>query len=44
MHMEREFPAHSLMRIENQIQAKHIFVDFKKKFVNIIIISIKKML
>jgi hypothetical protein len=31
MHMEREFPGHSLMRIENQIQAKHIFIDFLKK-------------
>ncbi len=32
MHVEQEFPTHSLMRIENQIQAKHIFVDLKKKF------------
>jgi hypothetical protein len=31
MHMEREFPAHSLMKVENQIQAKDIFIDFKKK-------------
>ncbi len=29
MHMEQEFPAHSLMKIENQIQVKHIFIDFK---------------
>jgi hypothetical protein len=42
MHMEREFPAHSLMRIENQIQARHIFIDFKKSFVNMIFFSIKK--
>jgi len=30
MLVEQEFPAHSLMRIENQIQAKHIFIDLKK--------------
>jgi hypothetical protein len=30
MHMEQEFPAHNLMRVENQIQAKHIFIDLKK--------------
>jgi hypothetical protein len=29
MHMEQEFSAHSLMRIENQIQVRHIFIDFK---------------
>jgi len=29
MHLEQEFPAHSLMRIENQIQVRHIFIDFK---------------
>jgi hypothetical protein len=29
MHMEQEFPAHSLMKIEIQIQIKHIFIDFK---------------
>jgi hypothetical protein len=42
MHMEREFPAHSLMRIENQIQARHIFIDLKKYFVNIIFFQLKK--
>jgi len=44
MQVKQELPAHSLMGIENQIQAKHIFVDLKKKIVNIIIFSIKKML
>jgi hypothetical protein len=44
MQMEREFPAHSLMRIENQIQARHIFIDFKKYFVNINFFQLKKML
>ncbi len=34
MHMEREFPAHSLMKVENQIQAKDIFIDLKKKKFN----------
>jgi hypothetical protein len=34
MHVEQEFPAHSLMRIENQIQARHIFIDFKKKILS----------
>jgi len=43
MHMEREFPAHSLMRIENQIQARHIFIDLKKKIQHNFF-SIKKML
>ncbi len=33
MHMEQEFPAHSLMKIENQIQVKHIFIDLKKKLI-----------
>jgi hypothetical protein len=36
MQMEREFLAHSLMRIENQIEARHIFIDLRKYFVNII--------
>jgi len=30
MLMEQEFPTHSLMRIENEIQVKHIFIDSKK--------------
>jgi hypothetical protein len=44
MHMEQEFPAHSLMRVENQIQGRHIFIDLKKYFVNIIFFQLKKML
>jgi len=44
MQMEREFPAHSLMRIENQIQARHIFIDFLLKKFNIIFLQLKKML
>jgi hypothetical protein len=37
MHMEQEFPTHNLMRVENQIQARHIFIDLKNTFVNIIL-------
>jgi hypothetical protein len=29
MLVEQEFPAHNLMRIENQIQSRHIFIDFE---------------
>jgi hypothetical protein len=42
MHVEQEFPVHSLMRIENQIQAKHIFIDLKQNFVNIFFFQLKK--
>jgi hypothetical protein len=42
MHVEQEFPAHSLMRIENQIQTKHIFIDLKNKSTNIIFFQLKK--
>jgi hypothetical protein len=44
MHVEQEFAAHSLMRIENQIQARHIFIDLKKNSINIIFFQLKKML
>jgi hypothetical protein len=44
MHMEQEFPTHSLMRIQNQIQVRHIFIDFKKILSTKIFFSIKKML
>jgi hypothetical protein len=43
MQMGREFPTHSLMRIENQIQAKHIFIDLNF-FFNIFFFQLKKML
>jgi hypothetical protein len=43
MYIEREFPAHSLMKLENQIQAKHNFIDLKKYFSKYFF-SIKKML
>jgi len=43
MLMEQEFPAHSLMKIENEIQVKRISL-IKRKIVNIIFFSIKKML
>jgi hypothetical protein len=44
MHMEQKFPTHNLMKVENQIQARHIFIDLKNIFVNTIFFSIKKML
>jgi hypothetical protein len=44
MHVEQEFPAHSLMRIENQIQVKHIFIDLKNNSTNIIFFQSKEML
>ncbi len=44
MQMEQEFPAHNLMRIENQIQAKHIFIVFKKYFVNIYFFQLKNVM
>jgi hypothetical protein len=44
MHVEQKFPAHSLMIIENQIQARHFFIDLKKNSINIIFFQLKKML
>jgi len=37
MHVKQEFLAHSLMKIENQIQDSHIFIDLKEYLVNIIL-------